>query len=793
MQFRPFRLDLYSAYSSALARGLRLVVPVLALILTGRASGGATEQQQGVGCLSGQFLLDPPLAIGSPGAERLGHALTFADGMAAIPGVCRPTAFVLRPDRRSSRLAATWEGCAGVPGQFRLEGTTDATCTEITGRFYLPEQLHHGPINVKAPRDTCFFDPGPAPLEETGSDVTSIACTSTIDDIAKILDGVCTALQGGAPCPSSPPICSQRTQELFSGVTLFPSTVQPPAWNRFGGRGEIMGKAGLCMMKDLAKSAHTNTAKAAFAGLGVDVDQRVGFLRFDRAKQLVEAYQDLDLCVPIFGCLSGVGQHLVVQLRESCPAHPLGRSCGTYPIRAAWALDVTTPEVVRYLPLVAPAITVMTPYGPVKVTPEIEFREHLTGIVSPYGSSSASKETLAPLDFEAVGGPIPPRTATLHDLYGRAAGVVASATLGDLFDSGWDSQLGPGSRDARAGTNVWSPGNDSQRPDHDLGVARSDAENQATFEVTASADVRYSPTDLLPAALRGSAVSLSFEIYVTPRLDARAAGQLAFYLSEGWSSPLADVPHAMEHTQLYVRDGAEAGGSLVILAGLNLQAWIDLGFPIGKIWLADIHKNLSVPLDSACRNSEGQDCGSATKWRNAHAASDTAPPQPPKFTGPIRTFHGDVDGPPFLAECLSQDVLEQTAPTPSFLPSSITGLVEDLPQPCNVCVSVQGHQVHQCAPNEGHTPAECPTGPGGNCSPGVAPGACHEVDFDSSATAKSILPSDANPLPPDKQWHCNILTAGCLDLCILDGAGHWVVSKSAVDLVGSQCRLDIPR
>jgi hypothetical protein len=272
------------------------------------------------------------------------------------------------------------------------------------------------------------------------------------------------------------------------------------------------------------------------------------------------------------------------------------------------------------------------------------------------------------------------------------------------------------------------------------------------------------------------------------------AGQLELYLSEGWASPGPDIPHAMEHTQLYVRDGAEAGGSFVLLAGLNLTASIDLGFPIGSITLADIHKNLSVPLDSQCRNSMQRDCGPDKGWRNAHAASDTAPPAAPKFQGPIRTFHGDVDGQPFVAQCLSQIVPEQPAPDPSFTPSSPTGLVEDLPQPCNLCVAVQDHHIHKCVPNPGHTAAECPSNSAGNCTgPGVSLGACRNVDFDATGDAKLILPSNVNTLPSDKHWHCNVATAGCLDLCVRNAAGLWVVTKSAVDLIGPQCRFEPPR
>jgi hypothetical protein len=797
----PDRLQLTGSdrrqYSGLVSPARHLLVLVAALAAAGPAS--ATAAKRRISCPTGQFVFETPVAIGPPGAELLGHALVFGDGQAAIPGVCPPTRLRLHPGRRGSRLAATWKGCAGARGKVRLKGKTDETCSEITARLRIPKKLKaggQGPITVKAPQDTCFFDPGVDPLETTGSSVGPVACTSSIDDLAGILEDLCKALQGGASCPSAAPSCARRAQELFTGVTLFPSTVEPPKWNNFGGRGELMAHAALCLLKDLAKGGHTNAASASFGGFGVEVQQRVGFVRFDRAQKLVEGFHHIDLCVPIFGCLTGVGQPFLAQVRTSCPAHPVGQSCGTFPIRAAWALDVAAPEVTRYLPLVAPAITVLTPYGPISVKPSIEFRQHLTGSVSPYGSSVVKDETHAAVDQEEVGGPFLARRARFFDRYGRIPGVIASSTFGNLVDAGWDSQLGLGSRDARAGTNVWTPGAvpNPQRPDHDLGLARSTAENEASTQVTASADIKYSPTDLLPAALRASGVDLSFEVYVTPRLDARVAAQLAFLVSEGWARPQDVGQSPIRHTQLYIRDGAEAGGSFIIIAGFNLKASIDLGFPIGSITLADLHRNLSVPLAGDCRSSTGGACGSPAAWRNAHAASDTAPPGVPAFDGPVRTFHGDVEGQAFLAQCLAEDVPEQAPPEPSFMPSSATSLVEDLVQPCNLCVSVQDHHVHQCAPNPGHTAAECPADGAGNCvGPGVALGACRNVDFDSNGAAQLVLPSNLNPLPADKHWRCNAAySAGCLDLCIRNSSGLWVVTKSAVDLIGPQCKLEPP-
>jgi hypothetical protein len=756
-------------------------VLVLASALAAAGPGPAEAAKHRVSCPTGQFVLDPPIAFGP---EHVGHALVIGDGQAAIPGVCAPTRLRLHPGRRGSRLAATWKGCADTPGKVRLKGKTDAACSEITAHLRLPKKLKlagKGGIKVKAPQDTCFVDPGVDPLEQVGSNVSPMECTSTVDDVAAILETICQALQGGGSCPNAAPSCARRTQELFTGVTLFPSTVAPPTWNHFGGRGEIMAHAGLCILKDLATGGHTNSASASFGGFGVEVKQHIGFIRFDREHLLVEGFHDVDLCVPIFGCLTGVGQHFIAGVRTSCPAHPVGQSCGTFPIRAAWALDVAAPEVTRYLPLVAPAITVLTPYGPVSVKPSIEFRQHFTGIV-------VNDQTSAPVDYESAS---PTRSATFVDRYGRAPGVTASATLGDFVDSGWASQLGLGSRDARAGTHVWSPG--PERPDHDLGQARSDAENQATTQVTASADIKYSPTDLLPAALRGSGVALSFEVYVTPKLDARVAGQLGFYASEGWARPGDVGQSTAHHTQLYVRDGAEAGGSFLIIAGFNLTASIDLGFPIGSITLADLHQNLSVPLADDCQSSTGGGCGASTGWRNAHAASDTIPPDLPAFDGPIRTFHGDVDGATFVAQCLAEDVPDEPAPTPSFLPSSPTSLFEDLEQPCNLCVVVQDHHIHQCAPNAGHTAAECPADGAGNCvGPGVALGACRNVDFDSDSGFQTILQSDVNPLPLDKHWRCSGLTGGCLDLCVRNPSGQWVVTQSAVDLIGPKCKLEPP-
>jgi hypothetical protein len=466
----------------------------------------------------------------------------------------------------------------------------------------------------------------------------------------------------------------------------------------------------------------------------------------------------------------------------------VGRSCGTYPIKAAHALDVMADESSRYLGLAAPVITVVTPYGPVDVQPQIQFWSKLGTVLSPFGTSAYKDHTQGPLDHRLV-GPFD-GFADLYDRYGRIPGVLFSSEPWALSANvGWNSQVGFGSRDARPWVSAWSPGSNPNpmRPDHDLGAARSNGEKEASVHVRAEAEVSYAPTHLLPSWLKGNAVDLWFKIWVKPKADTAVAGQVELYASEGFEYQLDN--DLDQYTQLVVRDGATAAGSFVVDAGMDLVAQIDLPSPFDDITLIDVHPNFSIPV------TKGEDDSRTNaKWREARAGSGSVPAGPPAFDGPVRTFHGDVDGASFVAQCLTEPIAEQQKDPPSFTPGDPNALNRDILYPCNICLGVGQHDIEMCAPTPGHSLGECTQGP--RCHPAlIEAGTCEDLIYHSTPQTALLYPSTSNPLPSDSHWECDAYTkSGCLDLCAFDPTdGVLTVAQSAEDLVGPHCGIPVPK
>lgn len=745
-----------------------------------------------VDCRGGQFVFAAgSLAVGDGAARRDWPAVVVADGMVSIPGVCPAVPATLRPGRFGTRVRALWTDCDGIDGKVRLRGITNASCSELAVSLSLPRTVKHKPKGgwkATGVFQGCFLDAGLEPLEDGQQLYASTPCDTGTDDLLLVLDEICDLLQG-SPCLSTSATCGRRAQEIFTGVSLFPSVTQPASWNHFGGRGEIMGQAGLCILKDLANGPHTNAAGVDI-GIGhVSIDQKVAFRAFDVGQQSVRLQQTLDFCVPVFGCLTGVGQEILVRLAASCPAHPVGRSCGSYPVRAAHALDVLANESARYLGLEAPVITVVTPYGPVNVRPQIQFWSKLGTVLSPFGTSALKDQTPGPLDYRVL-DPVTDPFIDLYDWYGRIPGVLFSSQPWSISSNvGWDSQAGFGSRDARPWTSAWSPAGapNPARPDHDLGSARSDGEKEANVHVRAEAEISYSPTEILPSWLKGSGIDLSFKIWIEPKADAAVAGQLGVFASEGFRYRLDN--DLDQYTQLVVRDGASAAGSFVVDAGMDLVAYVDLPSPFDDITLVDVHPDFSIPVTKGADDSRIDGT-----WREARAGSASQPSGPPAFDGPIRTFHGDVDGPTFVAECLAEPVPEQPKDPPSFTPGDPDVLNRDLLFPCDICVGVGMHDIDMCVPNPGHGLAECTQGP--RCHPAlVEAGICKDLSYHSTPSTAVLYPATTNPLPAGKHWECDgHHKSGCLDLCAFDQVtGALTVVKSAVDVVGPLCGIPVPK
>jgi hypothetical protein len=139
-------------------------------------------------------------------------------------------------------------------------------------------------------------------------------------------------------------------------------------------------------------------------------------------------------------------------------------------------------------------------------------------------------------------------------------------------------------------------------------------------------------------------------------------------------------------------------------------------------------------------------------------------------------------------------VPEQPKPVPSFTPGDPNVLTKSILYPCNVCVGVGQHDIDLCRPTPGHTPAQCTQGP--RCHPAlIEAGTCENLAYHSTPQKAVLFPSTSNPLPASKRWQCDgHHKSGCLDLCAFDPVTKALtVAKSAVDEVGPQCGIPVPK
>src|SRR5215831_16879273 len=76
------------------------------------------------------------------------------------------------------------------------------------------------------------------------------AITTVIDDICNVLSAL--GAGGGGNCVTFTEDCPQVDNTLFAGVTFGTPGVMSPQPCATGGRGEIMGEAAICFLRDLS-------------------------------------------------------------------------------------------------------------------------------------------------------------------------------------------------------------------------------------------------------------------------------------------------------------------------------------------------------------------------------------------------------------------------------------------------------------------------------------------------------------------------------------------------------------
>ncbi|MEZ4359538.1 MAG: VCBS repeat-containing protein [Kofleriaceae bacterium] len=600
------------------------------------------------------------------------------------------------------RWAATAHVTAAV-GDLDRDGLADIALAGGVGWTSVPTARRRRPtLNLP-----------PSPLELGEAEYASVACSALPSDVEKALDELCAALPW---CSRQPTSCRRTTRELAAGTSVYRDH---SAWNRFGGHGEQLANAALCLLKDLDQGSIPLSGEAGV----VSGSQRIGFSAYDADTRSVTGYQNVELCAPLLGCLRTPAMTFTATVRKSNPANPGGTTAGSRVTRDAYGLEVSSDEANQVLFLQPQAIPIHTPYGDVTISPDMTYQSNYRTIEQPGGL--ARKD-----DFLGLGA------IWFQDLYGRYPGVQFIDAAGATANTGWWSQLSFGSRDARPSGSVWN--GSGVRPDMDLSTARWGGERLATHDLKSTLDVRYSPMNLLPSFLNSWPLHVKkFEIYSTVVLQARASGQLALGLGQGTSW---NPDHERQRSSAQLRQGFSVAQDLSVKVGFILQMEFDTGF-LGWVDLPSIDADTTIPIDLKDDLKQGP----------AAVADVRAEPSGPIYYDQIRTLHNtlldDQQSAAFLGRCLASP--SSSAPLP---PATYTAPSEpwnlSVPYACNLCAGV------------GPTEHNNPVGYGLVCPPGQP------------------CPVTARAPDAGASWTCDLGAIGCYDICS-DASGSPQIIRSA--------------
>lgn len=526
--------------------------------------------------------------------------------------------------------------------------------------------------------------------------------------------------------------CARVTQELFAGTTL--QAVSEPRstyWNEFGGRGELMAESALCMLKQLANGGVTNEATARlFEVFPVTVKQKLGFLHFDPAGRLMDGYQTVSICLPIVGCFDAKESAFHAVLKQRSPAHPLGQSCGNFPVEDSFALQVTAEDMAQTLTVKIPDIRINTPYGPIYVKPRFDYYSDMHMILFPL-----TGHTYTRVDAEH-------QELHLHDVYGRIPGVNLSVTPKDVTpagqpdNTGWMSHLALGSRQPDALSPQWLADPDHPvRPDFDLRLARNDLERKPVAGGKAEVLVTYRPP--LPAALTEAPMKTDLEIMVRPTVRANFASQFDLFFNELTNS-LRDSGNSLKMASALMLSNAEAHASFDIEAGIDIFMEFRSRYFTTKI----LDEKPRVRLVIASNGDVSSALVGAAS--SQHDPRFSAEPLLDGFTTPSSGAQRSPTQ--YVKDCVAQPIPDQPKPVAEHTPGN-ADILEHTQFPCNICV---GHE----AQSEGNTYVQ--------------------------AYSTLVYPS-ANGGPTN--WTCNQYHAGCFDMCEYDSvSGLLTVTRTAVGM-----------
>jgi hypothetical protein len=586
--------------------------------------------------------------------------------------------------------------------------------------------------SIVVPRPPPFPPGDPPPATAFG--VTQFATT---DCGATGMQEVADACNGsGLGCLADVPvkICGTQEDEIFTGVSFGASTGPSPRYPGYGGRGEQIADAGLCLLKDLDGGAVET--ESLDLGLGANASQRVGFLSFDPTAKQMRGWRQMRFHLPFVGDVDLRPQEFTATVADW--HHPYTdhaqHKIGSYIVQDGFALDLVGDTSNEVMTMNLPAIPIETPYGEFSAQPQFAVTQ--TAVVVDY--QPTSKTRLDQL--------LPTATPLVDEVFGRFSGANETDALalapfgGGPIGTGWESQMGLGSRMPKpvfiyTGTPFFD-----HRPDFDLDQPRQDSENKPGFFVSGGIDIVYSPTGLLPDWLTNAGVNLEFDVYFKPHLDVAIAGQLEVHAAEAAASGDSGAKSTLEELRLISGTGGHV--SAAITMGADLHAWIDLGIFGTYDLVPEMHPHFDLPISSSDKIMN--------QFQTADAIMTDHVSLNPADAGwdfsEMITLRGTpiTDKRGFIAECLATKPDDQPPPKGSWSPGGPDGFPVSF-QICNFCVFNYGF-------DDANSNRHIPVG------------------------ATTLMPSS-----PPASWTCTNRSTGCFDVCewnFSTGAGEVVISQA---------------
>ncbi|MBI4516037.1 MAG: hypothetical protein HY699_09515 [Deltaproteobacteria bacterium] len=627
------------------------------------------------------------------------------------------------------------------------------------------------------------------PLLGTSVACTASACPSGVGSfVEEVITDLCNLGIAPAQCGRCE-CCRHPITDLVAGTDLSPVKPVPIDYCGLGGRGQPIGEAALCLLRDLAKPARNpslggpgiHLSKSLPIVIGnIAIDQRVGFVNFNLPARRMRGYHSVNFCLPVLGCVNNQTQNFTAELVHDSDG-PI--TCADYAFEDPWLLRMNSDDLEHNLTLKVGPFSIYTPIGPVSVTPRLDYEANFEAATSNWADGNFRTERALSC-----------ATRRLLDVGDSSGALLASNLAGQSLEptSGWDSILGLGGRDPDHASPAWSPppGNFPPRPDFDFSVARAADEKKPANRFRAGVKVSYG-LDALGIKLSIPPFSLdNAEVYATSDLDAAFSSQFQLSFEEGRFKSLPPDCNPAPDTAVVLRSALETFAELLVKAGIRIDFSIDLGF-----YTKHFHIHKEVPVI----NPQVQDNVALGPLAEARIIIGV-PPQPgPQSYSQFSSFSaGNENGLAFVSECLNQPppADQPPPPPPQLTPGDPRDLLKPLQFPCNICLFLPDSIYSACLPKAG-VPADY------DCGFGVNGGPCPDPNCENVAIAPPVaanltevlFPVSQSALPSGQQWLCNQTEkSGCFDLCQYDpnAAQPLVIAESAVTKFGAVCRDGVP-